>query len=129
MTAKIAGGFLLGANGAALRARDPSAFARCTAIAARRRKSGLLPSPEKGAASPLPLGDPTQYTRLLEQADEEAANAPTGSALVFCGEVTHGASFGPRGHDYRHPSRVPWRERLVGSMRRAVARAWRSACG
>jgi len=54
--------------------------ARAAAIAARRRKSGLLPSPEKGAASPLPLGDPTQYTRLLEQADEEAANAPTGSA-------------------------------------------------
>ena len=61
----------------------------------------------------------------------------TGCALVFCGELTHGAlpvtdgrravfvaSFGPRGEDYRHVSRRPRSVRLVGALRRALARAW-----
>ena len=64
-------------------------------------------------------------------------HARTGCALVFCGELTHGAlpvtdgrravfvaSFGPRGEDYRHVSRRPRSVRLVGALRRALARAW-----
>ena len=63
--------------------------------------------------------------------------APAGSALIFCGEVTHGAlavasgqravyvaSFGPLGHDHRHVSRIPMGERVVAAARRRVARAF-----
>ena len=68
-------------------------------------------------------------------------HAPAGSALIFCGEVTHGAlpvisgqravfvaSFGPVGADYRHPSRISMGEWIIAAARRHVAQKYRSWC-
>ena len=68
--------------------------------------------------------DPMEHVlALMNRMRKRALPVVDGQRAVFV------ASFGPRGHDYRHPARIPWRERVVGSPRRAVARAWRSAFG
>lgn len=85
-------------------------------------------SEDDGAQARAPSSTPPPPTLTV--------HAPAGTATLFCGEVTHGAlpvdagqravfvaSFGPIGHDYRHPSRIPKSERLVHAMRRRVARA------